>query len=75
MTSISSCRQRRHGIADAPERLNRRMSRARLWRAPGLVFGQTCGFPLTHGYAASLELVATPCYAAAGCAGILRESH
>ena len=39
------------------------------WRDPDLLFGQTCGYPLTHGLDATLQLVATPRYAAEGCEG------
>jgi len=40
-----------------------------LWGAPGLLFSQTCGYPLTHDWAGRLQLVATPHYAAEGCTG------
>jgi ABC-type phosphate/phosphonate transport system substrate-binding protein len=60
---------RRLGIADVPERLSRNIARERMWRAPRLLFSQTCGFPFTHAFAGQLELVATPCYGAAGCGG------
>lgn len=39
------------------------------WRDPGLVFSQTCGYPLTHEFRGKLKLVATPHYAADGCEG------
>lgn len=60
---------RREGVADVPGRLSRNMARGRMWRAPELLFSQTCGFPFTHAFAGQLEVVATPCYAAAGCVG------
>jgi carbamoylphosphate synthase large subunit len=42
---------------------------AELWRRDDLVFSQTCGYPYTHGFAANLNLIATPHYDADGCAG------
>lgn len=39
------------------------------WRAPDLLLSQTCGYPFTHAFKGQLELVATPHYAAIGCAG------
>ena len=40
-----------------------------LWLAPDLFIAQTCGYPLTHRLKDQVTLVATPCYAADGCAG------
>lgn len=42
-----------------------------VWRRPGLLFSQTCGYPFTHELAGKLKLVATPHYAAPGCDGPL----
>ncbi len=42
---------------------------AELWRRDDLIFSQTCGYPFTHGFAADLDLIATPHYDAEGCAG------
>ena len=39
------------------------------WRAPGLLFSQTCGLPYTQSLVDDVQLVATPCYAARGCDG------
>ncbi|MGE3874580.1 MAG: phosphate/phosphite/phosphonate ABC transporter substrate-binding protein [Parvibaculaceae bacterium] len=39
------------------------------WRRDDLVFSQTCGYPFTHEFRGRLGYVATPHYAAAGCAG------
>jgi ABC-type phosphate/phosphonate transport system substrate-binding protein len=44
------------------------------WRDPGLVFSQTCGYPLTHEFRGKLRLLATPHYAAPGCVGPLYSS-
>jgi ABC-type phosphate/phosphonate transport system substrate-binding protein len=60
---------RRQGVRDVPERLVRRARDARLWRDPSLLFGQTCGYPLTHDYAGLLVPIATPRFRADGCAG------
>lgn len=60
---------RREGLEDLPEGLTQEPPAERLWQAPDLLFGQTCGYPLMHGLATTLRLVATPCYAAAGCSG------
>jgi ABC-type phosphate/phosphonate transport system substrate-binding protein len=57
------------GLEDVPLRLSRAGPPERLWQADDLLFAQTCGYPLMHGLAATLRLVATPCYAAAGCRG------
>lgn len=57
------------GIDDAPRWLDRASGREGLWLSPGLVFGQTCGYPLTHALAGRVGYVATPCYAAPGCEG------
>ena len=59
---------RRQGVPDVPDRLVRRARDARLWRDSSLIFGQTCGYPLTHEYAGVLTPIATPCYRADGCA-------
>lgn len=60
---------RREGLEEVPEELTREPSAERLWQAPDLLFGQTCGYPLTHDFADRLRLIATPCYAASGCSG------
>ena len=40
-----------------------------LWRDRDLLFSQTCGHPLVHGFAGRLRPVATPNYGAEGCEG------
>ncbi len=57
------------GIAEVPSTLDRTLGHRGLWARPDLLFGQACGYPLTHEFAGRLALVATPCYAAPGCAG------
>jgi ABC-type phosphate/phosphonate transport system substrate-binding protein len=51
--------------------LDRVRDRLELWRDPGLVFSQTCGYPLTHEFRGKLKLLATPHYRAEGCSGPL----
>lgn len=57
------------GLRDLPTSLDRTLPQYAQWRRPDLVFGQSCGYPLTHEFADSLQAVATPCYAAPGCDG------
>lgn len=56
------------GLEDVPRSLSDGDMRA-YWGDPDLLFGQTCGYPLTHDYAGRLRVVATPAYAAKGCVG------
>ena len=37
------------------------------WRAPGLLFSQTCGYPYVNVLGSAVKLVATPSYDAPGC--------
>lgn len=62
-------RLRTAGPTAVPDRLDRSRPLAEIWRDPGLVLAQTCGFPLTHGFADRLTLIGTPVYAAPGCSG------
>jgi ABC-type phosphate/phosphonate transport system substrate-binding protein len=39
------------------------------WDRPDLLFSQTCGYPFTHALKGRVDYVATPRYAADGCAG------
>jgi ABC-type phosphate/phosphonate transport system substrate-binding protein len=39
------------------------------WNDTASVFSQTCGYPMTHALAGKVRLLATPRYAAPGCAG------
>jgi ABC-type phosphate/phosphonate transport system substrate-binding protein len=59
----------RAGIADMIEPLRQPVDLAAHWLAPDLLFTQTCGYPLTHILSGKVQLVATPCYEAAGCEG------
>lgn len=60
---------RRERVEDVPGRLTRGEPFNASWRHPDLLFSQTCGYPLIHGYADDLRPLATPCYAAPGCEG------
>lgn len=60
---------RRAGVANVPERLQRNMRFAAEWSDPALLISQCCGWDLTHDQAAIVTPVATPVYAAPGCAG------
>jgi len=54
---------------EAPAALARGRDLTDLWRDPGLVFGQTCGYPYTTALRGAVVLVATPEYAFPGCDG------
>jgi ABC-type phosphate/phosphonate transport system substrate-binding protein len=60
---------RREGLDDVPARLSRGDPRSVHWAAADLLFSQSCGYPLMHDFADRLQIVATPCYDAPGCAG------
>jgi ABC-type phosphate/phosphonate transport system substrate-binding protein len=53
----------------APEALDRKRPREAIWRDPGLVFSQTCGFPYATRLRGEVRLLATPIYAVEGCDG------
>jgi ABC-type phosphate/phosphonate transport system substrate-binding protein len=57
-----------HGIA-APETLERERPAEEVWRDPGLVLSQTCGWPFVTRLGRHVRLVATPVYAVDGCQG------
>lgn len=59
---------RAQGLQNVPETLTRGDDVAALWTAPGLLFSQTCGYPLTHRLAGRVALVATPVYDLPDCA-------
>ncbi len=66
---------RAEGFEKVPERLSRPDDLAAFWRAPELLFAQTCGYPLMTMLAAQVRLIATPLYDAPGCEGHLYCSH
>ena len=58
----------------APTSLTRGGDLAALWRHPGLVFGQTCGYPYASGLKDSVTLIAAPEYSFPGCEGASHRS-
>jgi len=58
-----------NGLNDVPHSLSRPDDVSRLWRSPGLLFSQTCGYPYVKGLREWVRLVATPAYTARGCVG------
>jgi ABC-type phosphate/phosphonate transport system substrate-binding protein len=61
------------GVA-APKKLTRRPDLDAQWRSPGLVFGQTCGYPYVRRLNRAVALVAAPDYAFPGCEGASHRS-
>jgi ABC-type phosphate/phosphonate transport system substrate-binding protein len=57
------------GLRDLPDALTREGDPVERLKAPGLIFAQTCGFPLTHKLKDHVQVLATPRYAVPGCAG------
>jgi ABC-type phosphate/phosphonate transport system substrate-binding protein len=64
---------RRHfqaqGIGELPEALTSVSDPITHWDGSPSIFSQTCGYPMTHALAGKVRLLATPRYAAEGCAG------
>jgi ABC-type phosphate/phosphonate transport system substrate-binding protein len=54
---------------EAPASLTRDGDLAKQWRDPGLIFGQTCGYPYVKHLSSAVALIATPEYAFPGCEG------
>ena len=67
-------RLREAGLAGVPDRLTRRDDLRTMWRDPGLLLGQTCGYPLMTELGGALQVVATPVYRAPGCDGAFHRS-
>jgi ABC-type phosphate/phosphonate transport system substrate-binding protein len=59
---------RANGIA-APTKLTRSRPPERLWTDPGLLLGQTCGYPYVTRLRGRVRLVGTPRYDVEGCRG------
>jgi ABC-type phosphate/phosphonate transport system substrate-binding protein len=57
------------GFRNLPKEHNRTIPLHDQWCSPDLLFTQICGYPLVHRFDGLLELLGTPCYAAAGCQG------
>jgi ABC-type phosphate/phosphonate transport system substrate-binding protein len=62
------------GGVQAPIGLSRVGDLAELWRHPGLIFGQTCGYPYVTGLKETVTLVAAPEYSFPGCEGASHRS-
>ena len=58
----------------APGRLTRGGELVALWRHPGLIFGQTCGYPYMTALRDSVTLIAAPEYSFPGCEGAAHRS-
>ena len=63
-----------HAGVQAPVRLTRGGDPAALWRSPGLILGQTCGYPYVRGLKDAVTLIATPEYGFPGCEGASHRS-
>ena len=73
---------RAEGISEAPDALERVPDHHDAWRPDGLLFSQSCGYPVATAFRGALRVVATPHYAAPGCEGhcyssviVVRESN
>jgi ABC-type phosphate/phosphonate transport system substrate-binding protein len=58
----------------APDHLARELPLDALWRHPGLLLAQTCGYPLGKSLHDQVQLIATPRYSAQGCDGPFHRS-
>jgi ABC-type phosphate/phosphonate transport system substrate-binding protein len=58
---------RAEGAAGVPDALDRARPLEDAWGDPSLLLAQICGFPLVHGFARSVRVVAAPCHAVSGC--------
>src|ERR1700722_14027389 len=65
-------------LAEAGVRASTKLPRdgdlAALWRDPGLIFGQTCGYPYVTGLKNMVTLIAAPEYSFPGCEGASHRS-
>ena len=60
---------RARGVRDVPRALDRGRPVQDIWRAPKLLFGQICGYPLAHNATLALRVLALPIYDTPGCVG------
>jgi ABC-type phosphate/phosphonate transport system substrate-binding protein len=72
--ALMAAQLRRSGVRGVPKRLTRRPSVGALLSDRRLLIGQCCGYDLIYGFAASVDLVATPRYDAPGCEGAAYRS-
>ena len=66
---------RDHGVSGVPDALTWPDDYHGHWRAPGLLFSQTCGYPFVNVLGPAVRLVATPSYDAPGCATAAYAAH
>ncbi|HEU5060219.1 MAG TPA: PhnD/SsuA/transferrin family substrate-binding protein, partial [Kofleriaceae bacterium] len=66
---------RAEGMSGVPGALDRTRPLREVWQDPDLLLSQTCGYPLVHGLAGVVRVVATPRYAVPACAGTSYTSH
>ena len=59
---------------EAPQALTRGPDLDSRWRDPGLVFGQTCGYPYVTELKGAVALIAAPAYGFPGCEGASHRS-
>ena len=70
----SICARLGEAGVQAPARLTRAGDLAALWRHPGLILGQTCGYPYATGLKDTVTLIAAPEYSFPGCEGASHRS-
>ncbi len=66
---------RDHGVSGVPDALTWPDDYHGHWRAPGLLFSQTCGYPFVNVLGPAVRLVATPSYDAPGCGAAAYAAH
>ncbi len=66
---------RNQGLRDVPDALTWPDDYHAHWRAPGLLFSQTCGYPFVNVLGPAVRLVATPSYDAPGCGAAAYAAH
>ena len=66
---------RDQGVSGVPDALTWPDDYHGHWRAPGLLFSQTCGYPFVNVLGPAVRLVATPSYDAPGCATAAYAAH
>ena len=66
---------RERGVSGVPDALTWPDDYHGHWRAPGLLFSQTCGYPFVNVLGPAVRLVATPSYDAPGCGAAAYAAH
>ena len=62
------------GVPDVPDALECPVSHHDAWRPRGLLFSQSCGYPVVTALRGAVRVVATPHYTATGCEGLRYSS-